>query len=64
MGIETMIYRMVYRLKKWLNRLEQWLKIIIRGLSGQEYRENRHLLMRLATLRADYNQIKQDTDEL
>ena len=59
-----MIYRIVYRLKKWLNRLEQWLKIIIRGLSGQEYLENRHLLMRLATLRADYNQLRQDTDEL
>ncbi|MBE9070151.1 hypothetical protein IQ260_26265 [Leptolyngbya cf. ectocarpi LEGE 11479] len=37
---------------------------MIRSLSGQEYRENRHLLMRLATLRADYNQLKQDTDEL
>lgn len=57
-----MVYRVI--LKKWLIRLEQWLKIICRGVSGQEYRANRRLLMRLAALRGDYNQLKQELDEL
>ena len=57
-----MKYRVI--LRKWLVRLRQWLRIICRGVSGRDYRENRHLLMRLATLRADYNQLKRELEEL
>lgn len=50
--------------KKWLRRLRRWLRIVFRGVSGCEYRENRHLLMRLARLRGDYNQLKRELEEL
>ncbi|MEM8809987.1 MAG: hypothetical protein AAGF01_28550, partial [Cyanobacteria bacterium P01_G01_bin.38] len=40
------------------------MKMICRGVSGQEHRQNRHLLMRLAALRGDYNQLKRELDEL
>ncbi|MFG6105681.1 hypothetical protein U2F10_25775 [Leptothoe sp. EHU-05/26/07-4] len=49
---------------KWLSRLRRWLRIVFRGVSGCEYRENRHLLLRLARLRGDYNQLRRELEEL
>ncbi|MEM8810951.1 MAG: hypothetical protein AAGF01_33500 [Cyanobacteria bacterium P01_G01_bin.38] len=59
-----MVNRVKAGLKRGLTLLEQRVKIICRGLSGQEHRQNRHLLMRLAALRGDYNQLKRELDEL
>ncbi|NEP19951.1 MAG: DUF2325 domain-containing protein [Leptolyngbya sp. SIO4C1] len=59
-----MTNRMVACLKKRLIGSGRQLKIMLRGLSGEEYRQNRYLLMRLAALRADYNRLTQELNEL
>lgn len=40
------------------------LSDLYRGLSGYEKEVNKQLVQRLATLRADYNQLRKETDEL
>lgn len=40
------------------------LSDLYRGLTGHERQINEHLVQRLAKLRADYNQLRKETDEL
>lgn len=59
-----MVYRVICWLKQWLVLLGQRLKVIFRAISGQDRRANQQLLMRLAVLRGDYNNLKRELDEL
>lgn len=59
-----MVYQVIRWLKQWLVLLGQRLKVILRIISGQDRRENQQLLMRLAVLRGDYNNLKRELDEL
>jgi hypothetical protein len=43
----------------------EWVGQVLEWVAGRQMRrENERLVLRLARLRADYNQLKQDTDEL
>ncbi|MEM1255946.1 MAG: hypothetical protein AAGI69_26195, partial [Cyanobacteria bacterium P01_H01_bin.21] len=59
-----MVYQVIRWLHQWLVLLGQRLKVILRIISGQQRRENQQLLMRLAILRGDYNNLKKELDEL
>lgn len=54
----------MYQVRQWLAPIGQGLRIAIRGISGQTYRENRQLLLRLAALKEERGQLQQELNGL